>query len=80
MDSAEKLLRTAAKIRQTGTGAPVEQEALICRSCGTTIDVTDPNIKVDFRDVPVNGEPFMVADADCPRCLTKIRGNCYVLN
>ncbi len=80
MDPTEKLLRAVARIRQTEAGRPVKQEALVCRTCGMTVDVTDPNISVDFRDVQVNGEPFMVADADCPRCLKKIQGQQYVVN
>lgn len=80
MDPEEKLLRAVVKIRQTEGGRPIRQEPLKCQACGTTVDVADPGNKVEFRDAQVNGKPFMVADAGCPKCGALVMGAHYVVN
>jgi len=68
----EKLLRQIIKIRMADRTYPVKQELPFCISCALAIDISDPSITVDIRDIDVWGKIVTVAEPVCPKCGARV--------
>lgn len=80
ISAEEKLLRQVIKMRWAEKGYPVKQEPPVCPACSIMIDIADPLIKIDFRDIEICGKPFIVAEAYCPKCFKKIEAEVFINN
>ncbi len=76
----EKLLRTILKLQAEDKGYPIKQDPPICPRCLIKVDIYDPSVKVQFRDIEIGGKVFTVAEPYCPMCFTKIKSDVQINN
>lgn len=80
MTSEEKLLRLIIKEQMVDRNYPIKQEIPFCEKCNIEIDILDESIKVDFRDVDLNGRTYTLAEPYCPRCFVKIQARFHLVS
>jgi hypothetical protein len=74
----EKLLKAIFQAQEEDRKAPVFQVPPVCPSCWTEINLNDPSLKADYRDVKIGNRLFLVCDAYCPVCSVKIEGKLLI--
>lgn len=72
ISAEEKLLRTIVKNEMDDKTRPLKQEIPVCQGCSLTVDIMDPAVRVDFRDIEVRGKNLVVAEPNCPKCGVRI--------
>lgn len=73
----EKLLRAILDDQKRDRNYPVRQE-YFCDRCKLSIDILDPNIEADYRDVEIGGKTFTVAIPRCPVCYRLVEPQLYI--
>ncbi|MEM7828289.1 MAG: hypothetical protein QW561_03010 [Candidatus Aenigmatarchaeota archaeon] len=75
----EKLLRAILKDQNMDRNYPVKQ-LFFCPDCRMDIDISDPAVKVQYRDTHIGGRTFTIAEPSCPVCGKKIEAEIYINN
>ena len=69
---AERALRNAVKVEMEDKTVAIIQVPPVCGFCSRPIDISDPVVKVDFREVSLCEKTVIVAEPYCPICGSKV--------
>lgn len=76
----EKLLRAILKDQQNDRNYPVKHEPFFCSRCRVDIDISDPAVDVQYKDIEIGGKTFTIAEPLCPVCGRKVTADIYINN
>ena len=76
---AERALRNAVKVEMADRTTAIIQVPPVCHSCSLPIDIANPVVTVDFREVPIRDKTLIVAEPYCPTCGAKVAAEVSVV-